>query len=313
MKKLLLAITMLIGAVSSADTEMLKAQGLLQFKVEKANFSVGHVRNPGGAELTLNYDQAQVKLFVAELNQCPPNRMCAMVLRRPLMVELPILSVKTDSCGIRHVVAAQDSRPVDGILQQITILDPSQMTCKTFVAVKATATYKTAFYDRLNAKSVVEESKMELSLQPMALQSAEENLLETSMAPPILVKYVQNSGFSPRPTTRTLYVDVTGNVISSVQELRSGTATKTVLAQLSAAALKSLNKKIATVSVDVKLVDENANEPMCTDAPSSVVSVMVKGKEVAVHQYAGCHTFDIQTGYSSQLYSLMLGFSLLAD
>ena len=314
MKKLLLSVVMFASAVSLANIEKLSAQGLLEYKVVQATFAPEHVNNAGPAYLSLNYNKSQITLNIQELHQCPAGRMCAMVLRAPVRVELPIVSVKTDSCGIRHVTAKLDQRPVDGGLKQITLIDPSQMTCKTFMAVAIEATYQTEYLDRMTAKSIVHVSRMVLSLiSNVATINSDDSVLEMSLAPAILIKFVQSTGFSPEPSVKTLYVDVTGRVINSNKQIKTGKVVNTAIAQLSPEALKSLVSKVATIPADAKLIDQNEGEPRCMDAPTSSITVTTKGQEVVVYQFIGCHTLSVQSGYSSQLYEVMMGFLSLAQ
>lgn len=308
MKSLFLAITFLMGAVSTAADSEKKAQGVLQYKVTGAKYASAHVQNATRAQLVLNYDKAEVSLNIKVAFNCPDGRVCAQVMPVPVQVELPIISIDTDMCGIRTVLAELDNRPADGELQQIKIVDPSQITCRTFVAVQPKATYITSYYDRLDGQTVTNKSTMLLSLQAVKGGNLEtQGLLEISLAPPILVKYVLNSGFSPNPTIQTLYVDKVGRVVNTVKVLRTGQVKTTVVAELTADGLKNLKDTVASVPVDAKLVDANEGEPRCTDAPSSAISVRVENQDVVVFQRAGCHNFSVETSSAYELRDLMQG------
>lgn len=308
MKNLFLAITFLIGAVSTAAESTEKAQGVLQYKVTEAKYASVHVQNATRAQLVLNYDKSEVSLNIKVAFDCPDGRICAQVMPVPVQVELPIVSVQTDMCGIRTVTAMRDSRPVDGELQQIKIIDPSKMTCRTFVAVQPKATYVTSYFDRLDGVTVTNKSTMLLSLQAVKDGNFESlGILETSLAPAILVKYVIGSGFSPNPTVQTLYVDQIGRVVNTVKVLRTGQIKTTVLAELTADGLKNLKEKINSIPADAKLVDANEGEPRCTDAPTSTISVRVKYQDVVVFERAGCHNLSVETSSAYELREIMQG------
>lgn len=156
MKQLFFAAALLVSATSFATT------GIKSYVVTKATFAASHVVNPGRGNVVLNYDTSTITLEVQKLTPCKPGQLCSQIAYMPLFVELPITSIETDSCGIRRVTASKDQRPVDGDLQTITVIDPSEMTCQTFVAVLPEATYETNYVDRRNGKDVVDTSKMTL-------------------------------------------------------------------------------------------------------------------------------------------------------
>lgn len=305
MKALLLVTSLILAVAAEARVQ---AMDVLQFDIKSADFSTSHIRNAGPGSLTLDYKNSTVKLFVAQNHMpCPAGMMCAAVMPAPLMVELPIVSITKDSCGIKHVVASRDSRPVDGALQQITVSDPtSGMTCMTLVAVEPQATYETRYFNRMNGSEIVNKSEMTLSL--IVKQDAN---LETSLAPAILIKLQQNTGFAPVPFTKTLYVDVTGRVISSTQNFRSDKAVVVNIATLSAEALKNLNELVSGIEVNAELVDANQGEPMCMDAPTTEVSIVVNAKDVVVNRLAGCHKFSVQDYRAERLTQLMEGLANL--
>lgn len=303
MKSLLLLASLVLGSAVQANVQR---EGVINFNVVNAEYAKSHVRSAGDATVSVNYKNSTVKLFIEERHvPCAPNMLCAAVMPSPVEIELPIVSLDVDSCGVKHVVAKRDLRPVDGALQVITVVDPTLESLCTF-PIQASATYESRFYSRMTSQEIVALSKLTLALD--TLES-----LETSLAPAVLVKMVQHPGFAPVPALKTIYVDVTGRVISTVQVYRNGLSTPkvTVLAQLTAEALKNLKEVTGAIKGNAKLVDLNEGEPMCTDAPSTEVSVAVNGKDVVVHSTSGCHEFSIQDYRAQMLKELMEGFQNL--
>ncbi len=303
MKSLLLLVSLVLGTVAQANVQR---EGVINFNVVKAEYAKSHVRSAGHATVSVDYKNSTVTLFVEERHiPCAPNMMCAAVMPAPIEIELPIVKVETDSCGVKHVVAKRDLRPVDGALQVLKVVDPTlNNTC--LISEEASATYESRFYSRMTSQEIVALSKLTLALD--TLES-----LETSLAPAILVKLVEHPGFVPVPALKTVYVDVTGRVISTVQVYRNGLSAPkvTVLAQLTAEALKNLKEVTGAIKADAKLVDLNEGEPMCTDAPSTEVAVVINGKDVVVHNTSGCHEFSIQDYRAQMLKQLMEGFQNL--
>ena len=299
MKSLLIFLTL-----TASITIFAKEHRILEFTVKQAHFADAHVKNAGPASLVLNYEKAEVTLTVTRHFSCPAGQMCAQMMPAPLVVQLPVVSVTSDSCGLRTVTAKQDSRPVDGMLQEIKVTDSSRMTCKTFVAVEPTAIYKTAFFDRMSGKAVQDESTMTLAFK---VSSSENEVFETSLAPPILVEYVQNSGFSPEPTTNTVYIDGAGRVMAAVQSHTTGLNSQKELARLSPAALASLQRGIESIDVKLKLIDRNEGQPQCTDAPTSAVVAFIAGAAQTLSQNAGCHSFEVNDVHAIAMSELMHG------
>ena len=78
-------------------------------------------------------------------------------------------------------------------------------------------------------------------------------------------------------------------------------------------AASQLKTLIASIPANAQLVDENEGAPRCMDAGSSAVSIALRGKDVPVYKNVDCHTLTVQTGYSEQLYTIMMGFVNLAQ
>ena len=307
MENLFFAGIFFLSIYSFGDNQK-SSQGIVEYKVTQATYSSVHVQNATRAQLILNFDKSEVELNIQVAFRCPEGRICAQVMPVPVSVELPIVSVKTDSCGVRVVEAQLDNRSADGELQNIEIVDPSHITCETLGLISPKATYTTSYTDHRNGQTVVNQSKMLLSLEFVRgsqKTKLEEN--ESALSSAVLVKYVIGSGFSPNPREQTLSVDKSGRVINTIKNLRNAQVTTTQLAQFSLEGLKNLNDKIAAVPLDLKLVDENEGEPKCLDAPSSSIIVSTENREVVIAQRASCHNFVAQISSTYDLRDLMLG------
>jgi hypothetical protein len=300
MKKLLLIAGLFLASTTYAASNF---TGTVELNVVNATYAPAHAMNPGKGSLTLNYDKHTVRLMVVRNgNPCPAGMLCTLEMPAPLIVELPITSIDVDSCGIKHVVARKDLRPVDGALEQITVSDStSKLTCLTFVQGVPEATYETRYFNRRTGQEVVDQSKMVL-----ALKNAD------SLAPAILVKLEQNSGFAPQASALTLYIDVTGRVVANVR--KSGKTTSTILAQLSNPSLQNIKDLVAGVStLKTELVDQDPNAPMCMDAPVISVSVVVNGQDKVIRRLENCHTSSLEDYRAYRLSELISGLQTLGN
>lgn len=301
MKSLFFTAAILLSATVFAQNE--KLSGLREFNIVKSDFAASHAAETGDGSLTIDFTKSSVKLFVTRKHTCPPNMMCAQFMPAPLIVELPITSLKTDSCGIHTIVAREDKRPVDGSLSVMTIKDATDMTCKTLVAVANEASYQTSYVDRVKGKDVTATSKMILQLKTQDTKTEEAA---------VLLKYEQNSGFSPRPGTRTILVYTNGKVVFESVSFMDNKKESVVLATLSTKAIATLKKQILTIDPKAELTDEDKDAPKCTDAPSSAVYVTLANQEVQISGSESCHTFKMYSGDALNLAYFVQGFSYIA-
>lgn len=298
MKQFVLLTILSVGAIAFAKPQ--KSAGVLEFEIKSAQYAQSHVQDALNGQITLNYTEKKVNLYVREKSKCPSNMFCAQVVKA-LSVELPITSIETDDCGVRHVTALKDERPVDGIMQKITVSDPTKMTCRTFAPVFPKATYETAFVDRLKGKTVKAVSTMDLVLAGTVSPQSE-----------VLLKYQMHVGFSPDPQTIILTIDNKGEVLSKISYMRTKKVTRLEIAQLSSKVVENLKKQVASVPEDTKLISEDPNAPICMDAPTSKIFAIVDGNEVQIYENSGCRVSKSYDGEAASLSAAVLGLTYLA-
>ncbi len=175
MKYVFMALVALVSISAQADIPAPRVQHILRYEPKLATINPAHVAHPGASSFEINYTKNTVKMMIVRKWYCPPNAACAMVMPAPLIVELPIVSIKEEGCGIKQVVALVDKRPVDGNLTQIKIQDISRTTCAFFRAIDSKATYTTKAHNR-GSKPSSATSKFVLRL---ALPQAEESEVRT--------------------------------------------------------------------------------------------------------------------------------------
>lgn len=116
-----------------------------------------------GGTAQVDYAANTVSLKLAGKSNCPKGMRCSQQLR-VLSVDLPIVSRKTDKCGIVTLTASEDQRPADGMLQQVTIEDYSNTTCRYFAPYIGNATYLTSYVDRMQGSTVTNKSTMKIEI-----------------------------------------------------------------------------------------------------------------------------------------------------
>jgi hypothetical protein len=161
MKLFSFAAALLLSTVALAET------GSRTFEVKNARWdSKLNVEQNANGLMHVDYDAQTVSLTVPRrMPRCPRDMACIQVMPSPMIVQLPITDIKTDSCGIRTVVALKDQRPVDGILQKIKLVDASDATCQFFRAPDQPASYQTRAYDRMSSREIKTNSTMMLVLK----------------------------------------------------------------------------------------------------------------------------------------------------
>ena len=172
-----IAITMMSTLIAQAKPSL----GSRTFEIKNQKMEQHFPAGILSGTVQVNYDQKTVKMHLQpSMPPCSAGLFCAQVMPQPVEIELPIVSVKKDNCGVLEVTALKDMRPVDGALKKIQLKDATNVTCKFIVAFIQTASYETRFYSRVEAKEIVARSTMELSLQEQA-QSRRFNFAEGSL------------------------------------------------------------------------------------------------------------------------------------
>ncbi len=137
------------------------------FETTNHKISESHVSSGvQSGEIQADYGQKTVKMTLhPAMTACPQGMLCAQVMPSPVVVELPIVSIKVDTCGILEVTALKDRRPLDGSLQQIKFYDATNVKCMFFVAYVQKATYETRFYSHVDGAEIRSVSTMDLLLK----------------------------------------------------------------------------------------------------------------------------------------------------
>ena len=106
--------------------------------------SVLSKQNISYANVAVDFGAQQITLTLQARFHCPPGMMCAQVMPAPIEIHLPLVDVRTGSCGQRIYTAKVDHRPVDGAMKMIRVVDNTSFICKSLIAVSPTVvTYST--------------------------------------------------------------------------------------------------------------------------------------------------------------------------
>lgn len=171
-----LQIALLSTLIASALTAQAKTTSVVRVFETKNHKVEQHI--PQGVlsgEIQVNYGLKTVQMTLQpSMPACPVGMFCAQVMPQPMVVELPIVSIQRDNCGILEVTALRDRRPVDGQLRKIKLYDASNVTCMFFVAYVQKATYETQYYSRVDGKEVVALSTMDIQLKETVAPVARE-------------------------------------------------------------------------------------------------------------------------------------------
>jgi hypothetical protein len=137
MKNVFLALALLVSTVSAQATSLhpdtfAEVAKLTKLSLDKEQFAEYVV----GAEVKLNTVRNVISLRVDFKQMCPRARpgqvTCLAIGRPPMVIELPIVSVRKSDCGDVYV-AKQDRRPVDGNFEQIVLKDMRAALCEIVI------------------------------------------------------------------------------------------------------------------------------------------------------------------------------------
>ena len=124
-----------------------------------------------------------------------------------------------------------------------------------------------------------------------------------------------NAGFSPHPMNTVITISGNGRVTSVTTNLDGSVVSRrsvAVLATSVIARMADLGRQL-----DGQMIDENAGEPMCTDAPSMSYSFVESrangGQQTAFFRRSGCHDFSDQSGAAYQLRQVLDGLDQISN
>jgi hypothetical protein len=86
----------------------------------------------------IHYSRQEAALRLERGAECPEGAQCFNGGLESIRIVLPIVSMETDDCGNRHIVARRDSRMGDGPLEVLEIHDHTRNHCPTLVEYPAT-------------------------------------------------------------------------------------------------------------------------------------------------------------------------------
>ncbi len=126
MKKILLVTILLLNqsvfAVSQETSQKLFAS--------LTAFNVGHesIQGTNVGEVLIDLQKKQIALNLIVTPSCGAGMVCAMILPEPTVIEVPLVSVTNDGCGVKYT-AELDKTPVDGLAEKIEVVDYSTSVC----------------------------------------------------------------------------------------------------------------------------------------------------------------------------------------
>jgi hypothetical protein len=262
MKSLFFAI--LLSGVSAFASNV-------QFQIISGKIARAHGGPRGIGTISIDYKQKLATLTV-DPNYCPPNQVCTLEYRPMFITTLPITSVTTtdENCNIKTVVAQADERPVDGILEKLTIEDFSGNTCPTFTEIIGKAEYQTAGYNRLQGHEFEENSKFDTKLiRPAALKS-------------VLLEKVTIVGFAPPEYLGHFSFQVLND--GTVQYVNNHDEVK-IAGKISTRKLATIQKLVDALK-DVKLIDPTGVG--CMDVPSSLIVAHQNQNDITLLKEESC-------------------------
>ncbi len=117
-----------------------------------------------------------------------------------------------------------------------------------------------------------------------------------------LIESVRNPGFVSNPEVQRFKLEDTGRMSLEIKSFRADHEPVVVeLGQLSPAGVASIQTEIEAIDENAKLVDKQAGQPRCTDAPSASTTVVRKGVAKVISRFSGCHVFELDTNQGSGL------------
>jgi hypothetical protein len=118
----------------------------------------------------------------------------------------------------------------------------------------------------------------------------------------------QSPGFVMNPQDRDLTIYTNGQISLTIHDYRSNSSKTVELGQLSKDALAKIAADIAAIPASAKLVDDKEGQPMCTDTPSTSVSVRRADHQLEIYRDGSCHEWHLDSYSAREEKALALAF-----
>jgi len=157
MKNLLALLVLLASSLMTAQATSLhpdtfaKQAMLLTWNIDERSYLAS--KEIIGGNIKVNVVTKKLELVIDTRFDCPPNALCAAFIPQ-IKFEIPLESVKTDSCGVVVYKAYEDKRPVDGKLTRIVVRDNSNSICEMVYVAHTMIKMETAGYNRISGEEI---------------------------------------------------------------------------------------------------------------------------------------------------------------
>lgn len=143
MKTLILSLIAVVAVNANARSIQFPFEHLKIAEIQKIERIQGD-NLPGtssGGNISINLTKRTVQLMTYIQPECNPFHFCPAVIYAHT-VELPLVKTIKGACGTTYI-AREDKRPVDGLLQELTVVDYSSSTCHFVTPDFSAAIYRT--------------------------------------------------------------------------------------------------------------------------------------------------------------------------
>ncbi|HAZ13033.1 MAG: hypothetical protein A2X86_09595 [Bdellovibrionales bacterium GWA2_49_15] len=163
MKKIFTTIWLVLFGLSTANATSLHPDTFLQVAdLITWDFAVdGHLRtlDVTGGKVKINPVTKIASLTFDLANDCPVDAHCFVSIPE-FKIELPIIKITRDRCGVITYVAERDLMPVDGALEKLVIKDTTSSVCEMFYSAATTISYDETYVDRIEHRTETRHSRM---------------------------------------------------------------------------------------------------------------------------------------------------------
>ena len=175
MKTLLISLALMMTAASlqaSAQaivfnkvlTDITQISTLNKFQVAKDSGLPLNIRSAYVQVRSLGDQARSIGLTLNPAFDCTAGKMCIMMMPIPVNMQFPVIEESQNECGIKTFVAVNSARTNEGNSIRVTVIDNTQNTCPTFVALAPTELiYETQNLDASKVtQSVMTGAKLEI-------------------------------------------------------------------------------------------------------------------------------------------------------
>lgn len=127
-----------------------------------------------------------------------------------------------------------------------------------------------------------------------------------------LLRFEKKAGFEMHPTNVTVSLTTDGQILKTVTRLQENIASVVSIGALTSETMRLVKNKMKAVNQTALYADDQADQPMCMDAPSYLYRMKAGKKYLNLKLESNCHETYLHDGQGMELVKFIEGLEAIA-